>query len=160
MSGTGPPRGKVLCIGAKASGTPIETTMSKPSHLNYALTTLWDRRRLVPQTLSGINKYFATHRWSVALVLANIAGTTAYVYAAAPSWVIPHECAAGIRTITGEPFVWFARAVPIAASFALIDTAWTIYICIMKQWQLRYLWFTTVLAWLAALWIDFAHHGC
>jgi hypothetical protein len=87
-------------------------------------------------------------------------GALAYVYAAMPSWVIPVECAAGIHSITGEPFVWFARVVPIAVVFALVDLGWTGYICLKKKWQAGYLWLATVVVWLAAAWIDFVHHGC
>jgi hypothetical protein len=74
------------------------------------------------------------------------------------SWAIPEERAQGIYSVTGEPFVWAARALPIIAGFFLINLIWGAFICIKKKWQNSYLWLATVVIWLIAVWVDFAHH--
>jgi hypothetical protein len=58
----------------------------------------------------------------IALLGANVVGAILYVFAASRGgWAIPAERAAGIFSVTGEPFVWFTAIVPIVAIFFVIN---------------------------------------
>jgi hypothetical protein len=92
------------------------------------------------------------------LALANFIGAITYLYAASASWAIPEERAQGIHSVTGEPFVWFVRAVPIFAGFSLLNLSWGAYICTKRRWRVGYTWLSTFALWLIAVWIDFARH--
>jgi accessory gene regulator protein AgrB len=106
----------------------------------------------------GIHKHISASRLSLTLFIANLIGAIVYVYAASPSWAIPEERAHGVHSVTGEPFIWAARALPIFVSFSLLDFLWGAYICIRREWQSGYIWLATFIIWLIAVWFDFAHH--
>ena len=106
----------------------------------------------------AVREYFSARRPSAALLLLNTVAAAAYVYAAIPSWVIPVERAHGVYSITGEPYIWFGRAVPILALSFLIDVIWGVRLCIRRNWRSGVLWVASVTIWLGALWIDFSHH--
>jgi hypothetical protein len=112
----------------------------------------------VMQSLLEIYKYFSVRRLSLALLIVNVIGAIVYIRVASPSWAIPEERAQGIHTVTGEPFVWAARALPIFAGFSLLNFLWGAYICVKRSWLNGYLWLTTAIIWLVAVWVDFAHH--
>jgi TRAP-type C4-dicarboxylate transport system permease small subunit len=90
--------------------------------------------------------------------VANIIGTMIYLRAVSPSWAIPEERVHGMSSVTGEPFVWAAYAVPIFAGFGLLNLVWGAYICVKRNWRDGYLLLAITLIWLVAVWIDFAHH--
>jgi hypothetical protein len=89
----------------------------------------------IMQVLLGMYDYLSVRRMSVALLILNVIAAVMYVYAAMPSWVIPIERAQGINTVTGEPFVWAVRALPIVAVFFLINLIWGTGICLKRNWQ-------------------------
>src|ERR1035441_6499012 len=59
----------------------------------------------------------SSKRWPLLMLALNAFGASAYVLLASNAWVIPQECEAGIRTITGEPIVWFISIAPVVAAF-------------------------------------------
>jgi hypothetical protein len=93
---------------------------------------------------------------SIASLALNAIGAVAYVVAASPSWPIPEE--RGLRSSTGEPFIWFMAVVPICAAFSLLNLGWGAIIIAKKQWHKGHLWLTAMLIWIVAISIDFAHH--
>jgi hypothetical protein len=93
----------------------------------------------------------------IALWVVNLVGALAYLYAASSAWAIPEERAQWINSITGEPIVWFVRAVPILAGFSVLNFFWGAYICAKRRWPVGYFWLTSFALWIIALWIDFAH---
>jgi hypothetical protein len=93
----------------------------------------------------------------MALLLLNVIGAFAYLIRASSAWAIPQERAAGIHSITGEPFVWFLAVLPIVAFFFVLNVVWGAVI-VRRQWQTVSFWLLTALIWLGALAIDFAHH--
>lgn len=96
-------------------------------------------------------------RLSIALLIANVIAAVAYVYAAKPSWAIPEERAGGIHVVTGEPYLWASRALPILATFGLVNLIWGACL-VARQRKLISLWLVTLVIWTSAVWIDFAHH--
>ena len=118
------------------------------------------RRRVdyVMHSLSAINKYFSPRRLSLALFFVNVIGAIAYELAASPTWAIPEERAAGIHSVTGEPFIWAALALPILVGFTLLNVVWGTCLCVQREWRSGYLWLATAVVWLIAIWVDFAHH--
>jgi hypothetical protein len=105
-----------------------------------------------------ISKHISASRLSLTLFIANLLGAIAYVYATSPSWAIPEERAHGVHSVTGEPFVWAARALPILAGFSLVNFAWGVFICARRNWRSGYIWLATLIPWVIAVWFDFAHH--
>ena len=97
-------------------------------------------------------------RVAIALCVVNLVGALAYLYAASGAWAILEERAQGIYSVTGEPIVWFVRAVPIFAGCSLLNFFWGVYICAKRRWQVGYIWLMTFALWTIAVWIDFAHH--
>lgn len=96
---------------------------------------------------------------SAALLVLNVVGAVLYVVAASRGgWAIPEERAAGIRTTTGEPFVWFLSILPIVAIFLVINVGWGAVI--LARWQRKggLFWLLAAVVWLGAIAIDFAHH--
>jgi hypothetical protein len=110
------------------------------------------------QTLLTIRRYFSVRRLSLALFIVNVIGAIVYLFAVTPSWRIPEESAQGVHSITGEPFIWAIRALPFYAGFGLLNLIWGACICIKRTWQSGYIWLLTVVIWLFALGVDFAHH--
>ena len=96
---------------------------------------------------------------NVGLFLLNAVGAAIYVYRASPSWAIPEERAAGIYSVTGEPFVWFAGIAPVLAVFIIVNLAWGSAVIRRRQWRSGRSWLLkAALVWLVAIGIDFAHH--
>jgi hypothetical protein len=94
----------------------------------------------------------------LALIVLNAIGAIVYVFRASPSWAIPQERAAGINSITGEPFVWFAGILPVAAVFFLLNLIWGSLILVRGRWKSGSFWLLAALIWCVAIGIDFAHH--
>jgi hypothetical protein len=107
--------------------------------------------------LVEIKRYISGHRRSFALFIINIIGSIIYVFASMASWAIPEERAAGIYSVTGEPFIWATRTWPIFICFGLLNAIWLFYSAI-KKWRDSYLLLATATVWLIAMWIDFSHH--
>ena len=103
-------------------------------------------------------KDVATQRWSMALLTANVVGAVIYVLVASHGWVIPQERAAGLHSVTGEPFVWALYVLPICIVFLVLNVTWGAFILVRKQWRTGLLWLSTQPIWLVAIAIDFAHH--
>jgi hypothetical protein len=103
-------------------------------------------------------KDVATQRWSMALLTANVVGAVIYVLVASHGWVIPQERAAGLHSVTGEPFVWALYVLPICIVFLVLNVTWGAFILVRKQWRTGLLWLSTLPIWLVAVAIDFAHH--
>jgi hypothetical protein len=91
-----------------------------------------------------------------ALIALNLVGAIVYVCLASRSWAIPQE--RGLHSETGEPFVWALSVMPIFAIFFVVNVGWGAFIVVRRQWRRGYLWLLTVLIWLVAAAIDFAHH--
>src|SRR5579862_3789667 len=87
---------------------------------------------------SGKYKHFSMFRLSLVLFIGNIIGAIAYIRAVEPSWVIPEERAAGIHTVTGEPFVWAVAVVPFVVGFGLLNALWGASLCFWKKWRSGY----------------------
>jgi hypothetical protein len=66
------------------------------------------------------------------LLLANALGAVIYVLRARQAWVIPEEAANGIHTITGEPFLWAAAALPVWIVFLVINL-----LGVLRSWRAR-----------------------
>lgn len=104
-------------------------------------------------------KKHAAQRWSVVLLTANVVGALIYVVAASDGgWVIPQERAAGLHSVTGEPYVWALHVFPICVVFLVLNVTWGAFIVARKQWRTGLLWLSTIPIWLVAVAIDFAHH--
>jgi hypothetical protein len=101
----------------------------------------------------------ASFRSSLVLFIINVTGVAAYVRGTSHSWAIPKEQAAGVHTVTGEPFVWSVYTLPILGVFALVQLFWAIHILRKRKWASGLLWLLAVVIWMAAVWIDFAHHA-
>jgi hypothetical protein len=96
---------------------------------------------------------------SIALLLLNVVGSIFYVVAASRGgWAIPDERAAGIQTMTGEPFIWFLSILPIVTTFSVINVAWGAAILARRQYKGGPFWLLAAVVWLGAVVIDFAHH--
>jgi hypothetical protein len=106
-------------------------------------------------TLVQIKRYSSRHRVGLALFIANATGVILYIFASMASWVIPEERAAGIHTVTGEPFVWAARTWPIFICFGLLNLIWILR---LRKRRDGYFLVAAATIWLIATWIDFAHH--
>jgi hypothetical protein len=109
----------------------------------------------MPSTLEP-DEYSSVRQVSPTLFIVNVIGATSYVIRASPSWAIPQE--RGLHSMTGEPFVWASFVLPIVAAFALLNLLWGVFICFSRRWRSGYFWLMTVMVWLIAVWIDFAHH--
>jgi len=103
-------------------------------------------------------KNLATQRWSVALLATNVIGAVIYVVAASHGWVIPQERAAGLRSVTGEPYIWAGYVIPIYAAFLLLNLTWGALIIARRRWQSGVFWLLAMPIWVVAVAIDFAHH--
>ncbi len=99
-----------------------------------------------------------SRRVGIVLFIVNVLGALFYLWAVSPSWAIPEERAQGVYSVTGEPYVWALGALPILAGFGLLNLVWGGYICVKRKWPSGYLWLTTSVIWLIAVWLDFAHH--
>jgi hypothetical protein len=96
---------------------------------------------------------------SVVLLVLNALGAFAYIARTSRSWRIPQEQEQGLDSITGEPFIWAAAALPILAVFLLLNLTWGALILGYRQWRSVRLWLLLpALIWLAAIAVDFAHH--
>src|SRR5689334_24574020 len=58
------------------------------------------------------------------MLAANVAGVIYSLRVASMTWAIPAERAAGINSVTGEPFIWALGALPIWAVFVVANVAW------------------------------------
>jgi hypothetical protein len=94
----------------------------------------------------------------IALTALNAIGATIYVARASNAWAISQERAAGIYSVTGEPFVWFLAIGPIVAIFIVVNLGWGALILARRHWASGRLWLMAAMIWLVAIWIDFAHH--
>jgi hypothetical protein len=92
------------------------------------------------------------------LLLANAIGAMFYVIRASPAWRISQEGAAGLDSITGEPFVWAINVFPIWIIFAVLNTSWAAVLLTRREWRSARIWVLTLIFWLTAATIDFAHH--
>jgi hypothetical protein len=81
-----------------------------------------------------------------------------YVARASNAWAIPQERAAGVYSVTGEPFVWFVEVAPIAGVFFVVNLAWGGLILARRHWASGRSWLMAAMIWLVAVWIDFTHH--
>jgi hypothetical protein len=89
----------------------------------------------------------------------NLAGSAAYVFAASRGgWRIPAEQAAGIDTLTGEPFIWFLNVAPIILLFLVMNLAVAAYMRRRPSGVSGWIWMLVVMTWSIAVFIDFAHH--
>jgi len=99
-------------------------------------------------------------KWPLVLLGLNAIGAGAYVLLASRAWVIGQECATGLNSVTGEPFVWFSSIAPVIAVFFLLNLAWGIIILKRRQWKTGRMWLAGAAIWIVAAVIDFSHHQC
>ena len=97
-------------------------------------------------------------KMSVVILLANILGSAIYLLGARHTWIIPEEQAEGINVITGEPFVWASFVLPVWFVFLVINLGWGLTIVVRRLWLDGRIWLTTLLIWIVAVIVDFAHH--
>lgn len=95
-------------------------------------------------------------RLDLVLLITNILGVIIYLLRVRYSWAIPAE--KGMVPITGEPFIWTLAILPIIAVFPVLNIAWGTIILVTRQWQRGRLWSLSVLVWVLAVVVDFAHH--
>jgi hypothetical protein len=93
---------------------------------------------------------------SLTLLTLNAIGACVYVLRASPSWAIAEE--RGLDSMTGEPFVWFAGILPVVVVFFALNSAWGALILGRRHRLGGRFWLLAVVFWLAAVWVDFAHH--
>ena len=93
---------------------------------------------------------------SLILVVLNVIGAVVYLFRASHGWVIPEE--RGLNSTTAEPFIWFAAIFPVVAIFFVLDLAWGAVIIARRNWRSGCFCLLAASCWLAAVWIDFAHH--
>jgi hypothetical protein len=92
------------------------------------------------------------------MVTANVLGTFLYLRLASVAWAIPAERAAGIESMTGEPFLWAMSVFPVCGIFLLANIIWAI-IAQQRGQRINTMSRLVVLtAWVGAVVIDFAHH--
>jgi hypothetical protein len=92
------------------------------------------------------------------MVAANILGMLLYVRLASVTWAIPAERAAGIDSVTGEPFVWAMSVFPVWGTFLLANIIWAIIAHQRGQRINTMSRLVVLMAWVVAVVIDFAHH--
>ena len=105
----------------------------------------------------------ATLRWwrvspvSAVLAAANLVGVALYVWRASYGWVIPEERAAGINSVTAEPFIWALAIAPVVAFFGLVNVCWGIAVLTSRRPDAR-LMLAVGAIWVAGVVVDFMHH--
>jgi hypothetical protein len=97
-------------------------------------------------------------RSSAALIAANVLGMFVYLRLASLAWAIPAERAAGIDSVTGEPFVWAMAVVPVWGIVLLANIIWAIIAHQRGQRVSAMSRLVILMGWVAAVIIDFAHH--
>jgi hypothetical protein len=95
---------------------------------------------------------------SLVLLALNVVGACIFIARASIAWAIPAERAAGIYSVTGEPFVWFAAILPVVAVFVVIDLTWGALVLTRRQWRSGGLLLVSASIWLVAALIDNLHH--
>jgi hypothetical protein len=93
----------------------------------------------------------------IVLTVLNAIGATIYLARASNAWAIPQERAAGIYSVTGEPFVSFLGIWPIVGFFSDESRMGSTDSRTPTLVQ-RKVWLMAAMIWLVAVWIDFAHH--
>jgi hypothetical protein len=92
------------------------------------------------------------------MVAANVLGVLLYLRLASAAWAIPAERAAGIDSVTGEPFVWVMSVFPVWGTSLLANIIWAL-IAHRRGQRINTLSRLVVLTgWIVAVVIDFAHH--
>jgi hypothetical protein len=92
------------------------------------------------------------------MLAANVAGVLLYLRAASVTWAIPAERAAGITSVTSEPFIWALGVLPIWGVFVVADVAWVVF---RRRRSVRSNLVVTlgvVGIWLAAFAVDYSRH--
>lgn len=98
-----------------------------------------------------------TRRLTAALVVVNLVGVLLYLWGASHAWAIPEERAAGITTLTSEPFIWAGFVFPVWTTFAVVNLAW-VAVAVARRWWRSLGLLVAVGAMWAAVVVDFAHH--
>jgi hypothetical protein len=92
------------------------------------------------------------------MLVANALGVLLYLWMAHFAWAIPEERAAGIYTVTGEPFIWALGVLPVWAVFLVLNASWAVFIAFRRP-RTGFLSFALVSAlWIIAFFVDLAHH--
>lgn len=92
------------------------------------------------------------------MLAANLAGVMLYLRAASLSWAIPAERAAGITSVTGEPFIWALGVLPIWGVFVVADLAWAVLRRRHAKPSNLVVALAVVGIWVAAFAVDFSRH--
>jgi hypothetical protein len=103
--------------------------------------------------------YLLAYRSDLIISVINVIGAVAYLWGTSHSWAIPEERARGINTVAGEPFVWAPYALPFLGAFMTVQLLWAIEIIRKKKWSGGLFWLAATVVWVAAVWVDFAHHA-
>jgi hypothetical protein len=141
-----------------AAAGRAEVAQNAVSRQNQLVTQLMQEQRQAERVVHPAKISFMAQPMPLALFLLNVIGAIAYLArASSGGWAIPQERAAGIQSITGEPFVWFVAIFPIVVFFFLLNFVWGAVI-VRRQWQGVGFWLLAALVWLGAVAIDFAHH--
>lgn len=98
-------------------------------------------------------------RVTAGLAGANALGVALYLWGASHAWAIPAERAAGITTVTSEPFIWAGFVLPVWAVFGVVDVFWACWVLAPPpRWRATGVVLAVGLAWAVAVAVDFAHH--
>jgi len=89
---------------------------------------------------------------------ANVVGVIYYLRVASMTWAIPAERAAGINSVTGEPFIWALGVLPIWALFVVANLAWAVARRRRPVAQNLVIALAVSGVWVAAFAIDYLRH--
>ena len=136
----------------------ISVTLNKGCLETWAMRCLQEKGAIHVRRVLRDRRFGLMLRTNLILLAFNVIGALTYLWYVSSSWRIPAEKAAGINSVSGEPFVWAAGVLYIFAPFVLVDAVWGVLILSVRQWNGGRLWLLAALTWLVALVIDFAHH--
>jgi hypothetical protein len=97
-------------------------------------------------------------RGTFAILGVNLVGIAWYLWGAAHAWAIPAERAAGINSVTGEPFVWAMFVFPVWAAFLLLNGVWIGVAAARRQRRQLAPILVVIAMWACAIVVDYAHH--
>lgn len=111
----------------------------------------------VAQAPAGLRAVFSS-RTDTVMLAANVMGVALYLWRASDAWADPIERAAGVTTLTGEPFIWFAAIFPVVVACALLNVGWLAYIVVTRQRRSILPMALGALLWIGGIVVDFARH--
>jgi len=99
-----------------------------------------------------------TQRQVPILLVANMVGVGLYLWLSSWTWTPPIERGLGLDS-AGNDIVWGLTALPVLATFFVLDFSWVVVILCRRQWKSGRTWLLAAMIWLVALAIDRANHS-